>query len=83
MAAGPGRVGNDAGHACLRLPCEEGGLQAPSYHRVSFMSLSIYLMSRFNPYTDFETILWSRLLSGAAVAFHFVPLTALTMRAFS
>jgi len=47
---------------------------------VSFMSLSIYLMSRFNPYTDFETILWPRLLSGAAVAFHFVPLTALTMR---
>ena len=44
------------------------------------MSLSIYLMSRFNPYTDFETILWPRLLSGAAVAFHFVPLTTLTMR---
>ena len=47
---------------------------------VSLMSLSIYLMSRFNPYTDFETIVWPRLLSGAAVAFHFVPLTALTMR---
>jgi len=47
---------------------------------VSFMSFSIYLMSRFNPYTDFATILWPRLLSGAAVAFHFVPLTALTMR---
>jgi DHA2 family multidrug resistance protein len=46
----------------------------------SFMSFSIYLMSRFNQYTDFETILWPRLLSGAAVAFHFVPLTALTKR---
>lgn len=47
---------------------------------VTFMSFSLYLMSRFNPYTDFETILWPRLITGAALAFHFVPLTTLTMR---
>jgi len=47
---------------------------------VTVISFSIYLMSRFNPYADFATILWPRLIGGAAVGFHFVPLTALTMR---
>jgi DHA2 family multidrug resistance protein len=43
------------------------------------MSFSTYLMSRFNSYVDFETVLWPRLVSGLALAFHFVPLTTLTM----
>jgi MFS transporter, DHA2 family, multidrug resistance protein len=47
----------------------------------SVMSFSIYLMSRFNPYVDFATILTPRLITGVAVGFHFVPLTALAMRA--
>lgn len=47
------------------------------------MAFATYLMSRFNPYADYATILWTRLLTGAAVGFHFVPLTALAMRTLS
>ena len=40
---------------------------------------SFHLMSQFNLFADFNTVVWPRLLMGVAIGFHFVPLTILTL----
>jgi DHA2 family multidrug resistance protein len=38
-----------------------------------------YLMSQFNLYADFYTVLWPRIVLGVGMGFFFIPLTTLTM----
>lgn len=40
---------------------------------------STYLMSQFNLLTDFNTIIWPRVVLGVGMGFLFIPLTTLTM----
>ncbi|MEW6569789.1 MAG: DHA2 family efflux MFS transporter permease subunit [Nitrospirota bacterium] len=40
---------------------------------------STYLMSRFNLFADFNTIIWPRVVLGVGMGFLFIPLTTLTM----
>jgi DHA2 family multidrug resistance protein len=42
---------------------------------------SVYLMSHFNLFADFNSILWPRVLLGVGMGFIFIPLTTLTMSA--
>lgn len=38
-----------------------------------------FLMSKFNLYADFDTVLWPRIVLGVGMGFFFIPLTTLTM----
>jgi DHA2 family multidrug resistance protein len=40
---------------------------------------STYLMSQFNLFADFNTIIWPRIVLGIGMGFLFIPLTTLTM----
>ncbi|MEW6109391.1 MAG: DHA2 family efflux MFS transporter permease subunit [Nitrospirota bacterium] len=40
---------------------------------------STYLMSQFNLYSDFDTVIWPRVVLGIGMGFLFIPLTTLTM----
>ncbi|MCL4457844.1 MAG: DHA2 family efflux MFS transporter permease subunit [Nitrospirae bacterium] len=38
-----------------------------------------FLMSKFNLYADFDTVIWPRIILGVGMGFFFIPLTTLTM----
>ncbi len=38
-----------------------------------------FLMSKFNLYADFDTVIWPRIVLGIGMGFFFIPLTTLTM----
>jgi DHA2 family multidrug resistance protein len=38
-----------------------------------------YLMSQFNLYADFNTVIWPRIVLGIGMGFFFIPLTTMTM----
>jgi DHA2 family multidrug resistance protein len=38
-----------------------------------------YLMSNFNLYADFNTVIWPRIVLGVGMGFFFIPLTTMTM----
>ncbi len=38
-----------------------------------------FLMSKFNLYADFDTVIWPRIVLGVGMGFFFIPLTTLTM----
>ena len=40
---------------------------------------STFLMSRFNLFADFNTVIWPRIVLGVGMGFLFIPLTTLTM----
>ncbi|MCL5022539.1 MAG: DHA2 family efflux MFS transporter permease subunit [Nitrospirae bacterium] len=40
---------------------------------------STYLMSQFNLFADFDTVIWPRIVLGVGMGFLFIPLTTLTM----
>ncbi|MEW6740053.1 MAG: DHA2 family efflux MFS transporter permease subunit [Nitrospirota bacterium] len=42
-------------------------------------SYATYLMSGFNLYADFDTVIWPRIVLGIGMGFFFIPLTTLTM----
>jgi len=44
---------------------------------------STYLMSNFNLYADFWTIIWPRIVLGVGMGFLFIPLTTMTMSTIS
>ncbi len=44
------------------------------------ISVSTYLMSRFNLFVDFQGVMLPRVIMGVGLGFLFVPLTALTLR---
>ncbi len=46
---------------------------------ISVAAYSTYLMSKFNLFADFNTIIWPRVVLGIGMGFLFIPLTTLTM----
>jgi MFS transporter, DHA2 family, multidrug resistance protein len=45
---------------------------------IAVSAYSTYLMSNFNLYADFNTVIWPRLVLGIGMGFLFIPLTTLT-----
>jgi DHA2 family multidrug resistance protein len=46
---------------------------------VAVGAYSVHMMAQFNLFTDFNTILWPRIILGIGMGFLFIPLTTLTM----
>jgi DHA2 family multidrug resistance protein len=54
----------------------------PKYLLIFGISMNAYathLMSNFNLYADFNTVIWPRVVLGIGMGFFFIPLTTLTM----